>query len=91
MSSPFGPRKKPDPDQDLATTIDQILGDDPEFKRLTQKLKRAQQRLKKLCSDPAWTQYLLVESEANARADRGAHLVLQHGLKLAKRNSEPGR
>ena len=91
MSSPFGPRKKRDQDQDLAATIDQILGDDPEFTRLTQKLKRAQQRLKRLCSDQAWTQYLLVESETNARADHQAHTLLRHGLKLAKRHSEPRR
>jgi hypothetical protein len=80
MSSPFGPRKKPDPDQDLATTIDQILGADPEFKRLSRRILRAQRRLKRLCSPETWQRYLVVEQITNERYERVSRLLLKYGL-----------
>ena len=83
MASPFGPRhgKKSDVDHDLATAIEAILKDDPEFAKLTRRILRAQQRLRKVCSSETWQRYLVVEDLANLRLARACVLALDRRVR----------
>jgi hypothetical protein len=59
----------------LVAELEKALGTDANVARLSKRILRAQQRLRRRCSNDAWSAYLLVESATNDRADHILHAL----------------
>ena len=57
--------------------IDDALARSAKLRRISKRIRRAQQVLRGLCDDPAWDAYLKIEEATNARAYKELRLVLK--------------
>jgi hypothetical protein len=83
MNSNSRNQKRPRLERELHEfLIDDALARSTKLRRIGKRIRRAQQVLRGLCSDPAWEAYLKIEEATNARAGKELRLVLTKCLEV---------
>lgn len=78
-------------DLELGRVLDELFKDDPEHKRLTTKIARAQSRLKKSATKEAWHDYLLLEESVNNRLTFMLDVVATFAFEQGRRHQRRTR
>ena len=71
---------------DLGGVLDKLFKAEPEYRKLTIQIIRAQGRLKKSATEEAWLDYLLLEERVNNRLTFVLDLVAQWAFQQGRRH-----